>query len=179
MTRFQKKGGKQPPVETKGGASPSSRREVSQGRRAKSIKFLMGENKVRFIRVPPRSRNKEFWFTETQRIVRKGLQFEVEPNIHTHIEVTCRLHLSTLAMSASSASSSSAVPRSVLMVLEEGEPLFGGVSHKKWLAVGTVSPGQMVPIKVVFPPGNYLVRCEGECRLQVFGQSWDVERELV
>eukprot|EP00796_Vickermania_ingenoplastis_P008329 gene8329-5839_t len=134
---------------------------------------------VRFIRVPPRSHNKDFWFSEYQRIVKKGMQFEVEPNINAGVEVDCRLQLCTLAMS--SAASPSRGQRSVVSVLNE-QDLFAdptvATNGQQWFAIGRVGPGEMTAVKVILPPGSYQLRCQGEHPVQIFAQAWDVERHL-
>lgn len=152
----------------------------------KSIRFDTSKNTVHFVHPPPRSRNKEYWFTETQRIVRKGVAFDVEPGINTAVTVTCRLQLCTLAMKRSvepTTRSNSSSSRSVVSILEEESSLFlpRGVPRRgpRWLAVGSTVPGAMNPVKVVLPPGSYQIRCEGHRPVQVFAQAWDVERELI
>ncbi|KAG5498243.1 hypothetical protein JIQ42_03048 [Leishmania sp. Namibia] len=163
----------------------------------KSISFNSNRNKVRFIRVPPRSQNRKFWFTETQRIVKKGLNFEVEPDIMIEVNIECRMQITTLARkplaesgkapatngiagAAASSSAASAATRSYIEV-EETEPLFLPDSRKRdrWQCIGSVGAGEMAKVRVVMPPGSYRMRCVGGDVVQIFAQAWDLERELI
>ncbi|KAG5474326.1 hypothetical protein LSCM1_03106 [Leishmania martiniquensis] len=163
----------------------------------KSVSFNSNRNKVRLIRVPPRSQNRKFWFTETQRIVKKGLNFEVEPDIMIEMNIECRLQLTTLARkplaqsgrapaangiagAAAASSAASAVKRSYIEV-EETEPLLlpDSRKHDRWQCIGSVGAGEMVKVRVAMPPGCYRMRCIGGDIVQIFAQAWDIERELI
>lgn len=175
-------------------------REAVAGRRLakkKSISFDPNRNKVRFIRVPPRSQNPEYWFSERRKLVRKGLQFEIDPDIGIEVNVDSRLRISamvypskgSLAASPSLPSSSEASrDRAFLEVKELPVSLFGDPDENddadqeggKWICVGSVAAGGMAKLNVMLPAGVYQLRCSGNTRsLQVFGQAWDVEMELV
>ncbi|CAC9502591.1 conserved hypothetical protein [Leishmania infantum JPCM5] len=163
----------------------------------KSISFNANRNKVRFIRVPPRSQNGKFWFTETQRIVKKGLNFEVEPEIMIEVNIECRMQITALARrplsqlgkspaangiagAAASSSAASAAKRSYVEV-EETVPLFLPDARKRdrWQCIGSVGAGEMSKVRVVMPPGSYRMRCNGGDVVQIFAQAWDIERELI
>lgn len=64
--------------------------------RRKSITFDPNRNSVRLVRVPPRSQNRDFWFTESPRVVKKGFCFELEPHISVELSVDCRIQLTAL-----------------------------------------------------------------------------------
>lgn len=66
----------------------------------KSISFSTGENCVRLVKAPPKAERSRYWFTTTQRVVKKGVLFEVDPEIYTAVEVDCRMQLCTIAKSA-------------------------------------------------------------------------------
>lgn len=193
----------QPTASTAGGGGGAAAANAPRRRKArKSISFNSNRNKVRFIRVPPRSQNRKFWFTETQRIVKKGLNFEVEPDIMIEVNIECRMQITALsrkpsqsagrpasngvaAAAAASSSSPAASPSSPakrsFIEVEELNPLlsFMSGSESHWQCIGSVAAGEMCKVLVVMPPGNYRVRCIGNDAVQVFAQAWDVERELV
>ncbi|CAJ1009961.1 hypothetical protein Q4I28_005275 [Leishmania naiffi] len=163
----------------------------------KKISFNANRNKVRFIRVPPRSQNRKFWFTETQRIVKKGLNFEVEPEIMIEVNIECRMQITALARKplsqlgkgpaangiegAAASSSLASLAKRSYIELEETDPLFLPDARKRnrWQCVGSVSSGEMTKVRIVMPPGSYRMRCTGGDVVQVFAQSWDIERELI
>lgn len=156
-------------------AADDSNREAARPTK-KSIRFAVGDNRVRYVHPPPRSLNKDYWFTETQRVVKKGLQFEIEPHVNTAVNVDCRLQLCTLSLSSACASSSSVAPtRGFVSILDEG--VF--TAHRGWLSLGSVAAGEMAAVKVVLPPGSYQLRCEGTHPIQIFAQAWDIERQLI
>lgn len=169
-----------------GSPSGSSKGFRNKGSR-KGISFATSENKVSFVRVPPRTENSSYWFTETQRIVRKGIHFEVEPLVNTGVQVDCRLQLTSLACSTITGEKHAKHERSCVSLLSE-DPIGLGFPFQlaqdklstgsSWLAIGSVSPGEIKSVKVILPPGPYQLRCEGPRPVQVFAQVWDVEREL-
>ncbi|GET90009.1 hypothetical protein, conserved [Leishmania tarentolae] len=171
--------------------------DAAPRRARKRISFNANRNTVRFIRVPPRSQNGKFWFTETQRIVKKGLNFEVEPEIMIEVNIECRMQITALArkplsqlgkppaangISGATASSSAAsVAKRSYIEVEETDPLFLPDARKRdrWQCIGSVGSGEMLKVRVVMPPGSYRMRCIGGDVVQIFAQAWDVERELV
>ncbi|KAG5500415.1 hypothetical protein JKF63_03508 [Porcisia hertigi] len=162
----------------------------------KRISFNANRNRVRFICVPPRSQNSKFWFTETQRVVKKGLNFEVEPDIMIEVNIECRMQITALARKplfppvkapaangsagASTSSTASSAKRSYVEV-EEAVPLFFADSRERdrWQCIGSVGAGEMSKVRVVMPPGSYRFRCVGGDAVQIFAQVWDIERELI
>ncbi|KAK7200981.1 hypothetical protein NESM_000157500 [Novymonas esmeraldas] len=172
-----------------------SKRNASARTARKSISFNSNRNKVRFIRVPPRSQNRKFWFTETQRIVKKGLNFEVEPDVMIEVNIDCRMQITALARKplalsarastaggiAAASASPAALARRSYVEVEETQPLFtpDRVKGSRWQCIGSVSAGEMTKTRIVLPPGSYRVRCVGGDVVQVFAQAWDVERELI
>ncbi|KPI89140.1 hypothetical protein ABL78_1784 [Leptomonas seymouri] len=171
--------------------NPNSRKK---GR--KSITFNSNRNRVRFIRVPPRSQNQKFWFTETQRVVRKGLNFEVEPEIMIEVNIECRMQITAIARKplpptakagaaagltkGSSSAMTSSLKRSFVEV-QETNSLFccDARGQDRWQCIGSVWAGEMKKVLVVMPPGMYRMRCLGGDAVQLFAQAWDIERELV
>lgn len=139
----------------------------------KCITFNPNGNKVRFVRVPPRSQNRHFWFTESQRVVRKGLQFELEPDINTELATDGRVQLTAIMQSVGTSSSH----RAFVEVREEGLSL-GGPYVGSWICIGSVAAGSTQRVRVILPVGSYQLRCVGGTAVQVVGQVWDVEREL-
>lgn len=162
----------------------------------KSISFNSNRNKVRFIRVPPRSQNQKFWFTETQRVVKKGLNFEVEPEIMIEVNIDCRMQITAIARKplshaakaaaaaglakGSSAAMTSSSQRSFVEV-QETDSLFctDARGQPRWQCIGSVGEGDLKKVLVVMPPGMYRMRCLGGDAVQLFAQAWDIERELV
>lgn len=151
---------------------------ASAGRRRKAISFDSNRDQVHPVRVPPRTQNAEYWFSERQKMVKKGLNFEIEPDISVEVNVDSKLQIGAIAYPAVPSTSSSA--RVFLEVKELQMSLFGGDgSDEHWLCVGSVAPGGLQKVKLILPPGMYQLRCVGgKSPVQLFGQAWDVEREL-
>lgn len=162
-----------------------SRPAKTEPTQKKRISFDPRGNRVRFVQTVPRSRNTDFWFTEVERVVRKGLQFEVEPNIDVDVSTDVRLQITAVAQALGkvSASPPAGAPhgRSFLEV-QELLPSFSGVAAvrtRKWHTLGSVGVGEISRLRIILPAGSYLIRCVGHLPVQVFGQAWDRERELV
>lgn len=168
----------------------------SQKKARKSISFNSNRNKVRFIRVPPRSQNQKFWFTETQRVVKKGLNFEVEPDIMIEVNIECRMQITAMARrplshagktvanaglpKGSAAAMASSSQRSFVEVQETNSLLCCDArGNDRWQCIGSVGAGDLKKVLVVMPPGMYRMRCLGGDAVQLFAQAWDIERELV
>ncbi|KAH9586106.1 hypothetical protein LSM04_001361 [Trypanosoma melophagium] len=165
--------------------------------RRKHISFSRDGNTVRFVKPPPRSMNSQYWFTETESVVKKGISFEIEPHIHVSLEVGCRMQLTSVAAPPSSSSPDVAGdPRlnhkkrgrgehhnnnnknkeGGRVFLEIREEL-GGPS--RWLTVGSAAAGEVSTLRVVLPAGVYSLRAAGASRpLLVFAQAWDLETKL-
>jgi hypothetical protein len=168
---------------------------ASRKKARKSISFNSNRNKVRFIRVPPRSQNRKFWFTETQRIVKKGLNFEVEPEIMIEVNIECRMQITAIARKPLSGAAKAAAATSLakrvpsflpssqrsFVEVQETNSLFCSDVHgrDRWQCIGSVAEGDMKKVLVVMPPGMYRMRCLGGGAVQLFAQAWDIERELV
>lgn len=151
---------------------------TQQQQRTKHISFDPNRNRVRFVRVPPRSQNDKYWFTETERVVRKGLQFEVEPNIAIEVTIDCRIKLTGLAQDTKAGSAGAAAPSGrVFLEVKEASPFFG--DDAEWVTVGSVAPGALEKINVTLPSGAFQLRSSGaKASLQVLAEAWDLEREL-
>ncbi|EPY34738.1 hypothetical protein STCU_00376 [Strigomonas culicis] len=127
--------------------------------------------------------NDLFWFTEQQKIVKKGLQFELEPSISVEVTVDCKMQLTSIACPCSVTlskgthqKSGAAMPAAARAYLEVREQLPFS-EPGKWVCVGSVSPESVSMIRIIFPAGSYQLRCVGG-PLVVFSQVWDVETQL-
>ncbi|KPA85446.1 hypothetical protein ABB37_01745 [Leptomonas pyrrhocoris] len=162
----------------------------------KRISFNSNRNKVRFIHVPPRSQNKKFWFTETQRVVKKGLNFEVEPEIMIEVNIECRMQITAMARkppshAAKAAATAGLAKGSSLVMTSSSQRSFVEVQETnslfccdargqdRWQCIGSVGASEMKKVLVTMPPGTYRMRCVGGGSVQLFAQAWDIERELI
>lgn len=168
----------------------------SRKKARKSISFNSNRNRVRFIRVPPRSQNQRFWFTEMQRVVKKGLNFEVEPEVMVEVNIECRMQITAIArkplshalksaavagLTKRSPAAMTSLSRRTFVEVQETNSLFccDAQGQDRWQCIGSVGAGDMKKVVVVMPPGMYRVRCLGGDAVQLFAQAWDIERELV
>ncbi|CCW68717.1 unnamed protein product [Phytomonas sp. Hart1] len=146
--------------------------------RKKRISFDPRGNRVRLVPTPPKSEYKNYWFSESSCINRKGLQIEVEPNITIELNIQCRMQLTSLAQSSTLSDVPHSNSRGFLEVKQLFLSLLGSAVEQNWHCVGSVCPGSLEKINVVLPEGFYHLRCLGRNPIQVFAQVWDVEREL-
>ncbi|KAF8275808.1 hypothetical protein C3747_10g444 [Trypanosoma cruzi] len=168
--------------------------EARDKRPRKHISFARDGVKVCFVKPPPRSMNHCYWFTETELVAKKGLFFEVEPDIDLSVDVMCRMQLTSVASQpwksprlfskGGGAGEKRPKGRSSERVFLEikASPSLGsiGVSRRasRWLTVASVEEGQLEKVRVILPAGSYALRCVGPRPVQVFAQVWDVETRL-
>ncbi|KEG14098.1 hypothetical protein DQ04_00621070 [Trypanosoma grayi] len=166
--------------------------EGSAKRPRKHISFSRDGNKVRFVKPPPRSMNRRYWFTETESVVKKGVSFEIEPDINVSVDVGCRMQLTSIASQSSSFLHASpggdAVGKKrhgsstrVFLEVKVGPSLglLGGArGSSRWYTVASVNEGHVEKTRVILPPGTYMLRCVGERPIQIFAQAWDLETKL-
>ncbi|ORC89716.1 uncharacterized protein TM35_000112500 [Trypanosoma theileri] len=155
--------------------------------RRKHISFSRDGNKVRFVKPPPRSMNHQYWFTETESVVKKGINFEVEPYINVSLEVGCRMQLTSVVAPPSSSPDPAREPRPNHKKREREEEESGrvfleireGEGPSRWLTVASAAAGEVSTLRVVLPAGVYALRVTGAPRsLLVFAQAWDLETKL-
>ncbi|RNF00142.1 hypothetical protein TraAM80_07783 [Trypanosoma rangeli] len=160
----------------------------------KHISFARDGIKVRFVKPPPRSMNHRYWFTETESVAKKGISFEVEPDIAVSVDVSCRMQLTGVASQSCKALpllSTNTVagkqkPNSksngrVYLRLKANPSLgaLGAVQRaSRWLTVASVEEGHIEKIRVILPVGSYTLSCVGPRPVQVFAQVWDLETRL-
>ncbi|CCW62381.1 unnamed protein product [Phytomonas sp. EM1] len=146
--------------------------------RRKHISFDPRGNRVRFVPTPPKSEYKNYWFSESQHVVRKGIQIEVEQDIAIALNVECRLQLTSLTQASTPSNGPHSNSRVFLEVKELSLSSLGEVDEESWYCVGSVCPGSVEKICVVLPAGLYHMRSVGKNPIHVFAQMWEVEREL-
>lgn len=180
----------------KDAAGAAARREEHGGdkKKKKHISFDLARNKVSFVKPPPRVKNSEYWFTEVNRIEKKALTFDLEPNVTIEVTVDCRMQLLSLAQPNPSGKERAYVEvcqeaqlsmedMSIIKGMDNSEAselLETLFSNKKeeWICIGSVGK-QVQRLRVMLPPGMYKIRCVGNKNVRVFSQVWDIEQELV
>lgn len=80
-------------------ACETRRNNVRRVPKRKSISFCTQSNLVRLLKVPPKTENKNFWFTTKRRDYRKGVFFSLHPGHPQAVQVDYRMQLCTIAKS--------------------------------------------------------------------------------
>ncbi|RNF10361.1 uncharacterized protein Tco025E_06807 [Trypanosoma conorhini] len=179
---------------SRGGPLGSVGERAGAKRPRKHISFARDGIKVRFVKPPPRSMNHRYWFTETEAVAKKGLSFEVEPDIAVSVDVSCRVQLTGVASQSCKAPRflftggvagkhrpNSKSSGRVYLDLKANPSLgvIGAVQRaSRWLTVASVEEGHIEKVRVILPPGSYTLRCVGPRPVQVFAQVWDFETRL-